>query len=99
MKLIRSLGEEAALQASWPPAEPTASPSLPDPLTLREAEVLSCLVSGKTNREIARELYLSLSTVKRHLEHILLKLKVSDRTQAAVKAIELGLVLPRRREQ
>ena len=99
MKLIRSLGEEAAAQAYWPPAEPTASASLADPLTPRETEILSCLVSGKTNREIAQELYLSLSTVKRHLEHILPKLKVSDRTQAAVKAIELGLVPPGRREQ
>jgi DNA-binding NarL/FixJ family response regulator len=71
---------------------------VPNPLTPRETEVLSYLASGKTNRQIARELHLSLSTVKRHLERILSKLKVSDRTQAAVKAIELGLVPSRRKE-
>jgi DNA-binding NarL/FixJ family response regulator len=105
MKLLRSLGEEeAAVQAARPLAEPTtsvesaASASLPNPLTPREREVLACLALGKTNRQIAQELHLSLSTVKRHLEHILSKLKVSDRTQAVVKAIELGLVPPGRRE-
>jgi DNA-binding NarL/FixJ family response regulator len=100
MKLLRSLGEEAAAQAARPHTEPpTVEPtpaSLPNPLTPRETEVLSRLASGETNRQIAQELHLSLSTVKRHLEHILDKLKVSDRTQAAVKAIELGLVPPRR---
>jgi DNA-binding NarL/FixJ family response regulator len=53
------------------------------------------IVAGKTNRQIAAELCLSLSTVKGHLERIIAKLEVSDRTQAAVRAIELGL-LPER---
>jgi DNA-binding NarL/FixJ family response regulator len=99
MRLLRSLGEEAAAQAAHPQAQPTISgpvsgpdPSLPNPLTPRETEVLSRLALGKTNRQIAEELHLSLSTVKRHLEHIISKLKVSDRTQAAVKAIEMGLL-------
>jgi DNA-binding NarL/FixJ family response regulator len=65
---------------------------MPNSLTPRETEVLVCLASGKTNRQIAKELHLSLSTVKRHLEHVLPKLKVSDRTQAAVRAGELGLL-------
>lgn len=101
MKLLRRLGEEAAAQATRPPVEPTTSkpaPSLPNPLTPRETQVLSGLASGKTNRQIAKELHLSLSTVKRHLEHILSKLKVSDRTQAAVKAVEMGLLSPPGRE-
>jgi DNA-binding NarL/FixJ family response regulator len=65
---------------------------VPDLLTPRETEVLARLASGKTNRQIAKELHVSLSTVKRHIEHILPKLKVSDRTQAAVKAREMGLL-------
>jgi DNA-binding NarL/FixJ family response regulator len=101
MTLLRRLGEEAASRSTRPSAAPTSSEtatSLPKPLTPRETEILGHLASGKTNRQIASELHLSLSTVKRHLEHILPKLKVSDRTQAAVKAIELGLVPPPRRE-
>lgn len=70
---------------------------MPNPLTPREMEVLGRLASGESNRQIAKELYLSLSTVKRHLEHIFPKLGVSDRTQAAVKAVELGLRPPGRR--
>jgi DNA-binding NarL/FixJ family response regulator len=97
MRLLRSLGEEAA----EPRAEQAASgpvAAVPNPLSPREAEVLVCLASGKTNRQIAKELHLALSTVKRHLEHILPKLNVSDRTQAAVKAVEIGLLPPPERE-
>jgi DNA-binding NarL/FixJ family response regulator len=77
---------------------PSASTvALPDgPLTRRELDVLRCLSTGATNRMIAGELHLALSTVKGHLERIIQKLEVSDRTQAAVKAIELGLVDPGR---
>jgi DNA-binding NarL/FixJ family response regulator len=61
-------------------------------LSPREREVLELLAQGQTNREIAQHLTVSLSTVKIHVEHILAKLGVSDRTQAAVRAIELGLL-------
>lgn len=61
-------------------------------LTPREIEVLQLLAQGQTNREIAGKLTLSVSTVKIHVEHILEKLSVSDRTQAAVRAVELGLI-------
>jgi len=61
-------------------------------LSPREREVLELLTKGQTNREIARKLTVSVSTVKIHVEHILAKLGVSDRTQAAVRAIEMGLV-------
>jgi DNA-binding NarL/FixJ family response regulator len=99
MSLLRRLGDEAGGQDAQPPTQPStveepAAATSPDPLTPRETEVLACLAAGKTNRKIAQELHLSLSTVKRHVEHILPKLKVSDRTQAAVKAIEMGLLLP-----
>ena len=62
------------------------------PLSPREREVLQLLTQGQTNREIAQQLIVSVSTVKIHVEHILAKLGVSDRTQAAVRAIELGLL-------
>src|SRR6266851_3301016 len=60
-------------------------------LTRREHDVLRLIVLGQTNREIAGTLNLTVSTVKTHVEHVIGKLEVSDRTQAAVRAIELGL--------
>jgi DNA-binding NarL/FixJ family response regulator len=101
MSLLRCLGEEEAARSTPPrlPPEPTsrergAATSLPNALTPREMEVLGRIALGETNRQIAEELHISLSTVKRHLERILSKLGVSDRTQAAVKAIEIGLWPP-----
>jgi DNA-binding NarL/FixJ family response regulator len=93
-RLLRRLAAEesppdylaSATEGRGPKQPPTIS------LTPRELEVLGRVVAGKTNRLIAQELHMSLSTVKRHLERIVTKLGVSDRTQAAVKAIELGLL-------
>ncbi len=62
------------------------------PLTRREGEVLQQLAQGLTNKEIAKVLGISYETVKEHVQHILRKLGVSDRTQAAVWAVKLGLV-------
>jgi DNA-binding NarL/FixJ family response regulator len=61
-------------------------------LTQREVEVMRLVVQGQTNQQIARSLLISVSTVKRHVRHIITKLGVSDRVQAAVRAIELGLL-------
>ena len=61
-------------------------------LTARESTVLQLITRGRTNREIANELGVAVGTVKAHVEHIIAKLAVSDRTQAAVRAVELGLV-------
>ena len=61
-------------------------------LTPREVEVLRLVARGQTNQQIARNLLISVSTVKRHIRHICAKLGVSDRVQAAVRAIELGLL-------
>jgi two-component system, NarL family, response regulator LiaR len=61
-------------------------------LTPREVEVLRLLSQGQTNPQIAKNLLYSVSTVKAHVRSILSKLGVSDRTQAAVRAIELGLL-------
>jgi two-component system, NarL family, response regulator LiaR len=97
MRLVRRLAEEADPPAGMP--EPSAvKQGEPGSLTSRELGVLRALATGKTNRQIAHELHLSLSTVKRHLERIISKLGVSDRTQAAVKAVELGLIDPERAE-
>jgi PAS domain S-box-containing protein len=65
-------------------------------LSAREVEVLRLLALGYTNRRISEQLCFSLSTIKNHVQSILEKLGVSDRTQAAARAVELGLVLPRR---
>jgi DNA-binding NarL/FixJ family response regulator len=61
-------------------------------LSPREAEVLRLIAHGRTNEQIARELLLSTSTVKNHVGRILTKLGASDRTQAAIIAIEFGLM-------
>lgn len=81
-------------------------PLLPDPerttrrdnllgaLTDREREVFLLLARGQSNREIASELFLSESTIKIHVGHILAKLNVRDRVQAVVVAYESGLITP-----
>lgn len=61
-------------------------------LTPREVEVLRLIAAGMSNKEIAARLSVSVATVKTHLEHILQKLQVSDRTQAAVMAVTRGLI-------
>src|SRR5690625_89919 len=59
---------------------------LHEDLTEREFEVLICIGNGMTNQEIGEKLYIGIKTVKTHVSHILSKLEVSDRTQAAVYA-------------
>jgi DNA-binding NarL/FixJ family response regulator len=61
-------------------------------LTARELEVLRLVAAGRTNREIGQVLFLSPATIKVHVERILAKLGVADRTQAAVRAVACGLV-------
>lgn len=67
-------------------------PSLPEPLSNRELEVLKLLVDGCSNQQIANQLVISLATAKTHVRNILNKLCVDDRTQAAVQAMRRGLV-------
>lgn len=61
-------------------------------LTARELEVLQCIVGGKSNRDIGIELSITEATVKTHINNILSKLGVSDRTQATTSAIQRGIV-------
>lgn len=68
----------------------TSSPH--EQLTEREMEVLLLVAQGKTNQEIADELFIALKTVKTHVSNILAKLDVQDRTQAVVYAFQNGLV-------
>lgn len=80
-------------------ASPTAGP-LPEPdialqtLTDRERQVLFLIAKGRSNNEIASELYLSEATVKTHVSRLLTKLDIRDRTQAVIYAYETGLVVP-----
>src|SRR5919202_5964605 len=60
-------------------------------LTEREEEILSLVAQGKSNQEIARQLFVSLKTVRNHVSPILLKLQVADRAQAVIRARESGL--------
>jgi DNA-binding NarL/FixJ family response regulator len=61
-------------------------------LSARESEVLGLVARGYTNQQIARKLLISVSTVKKHVRNVISKLGVSDRTQAAVRAVELGML-------
>ncbi|GLV59976.1 DNA-binding response regulator [Dictyobacter sp. S3.2.2.5] len=78
------------------PSEPAAPTSIGggdmEQLTEREREILTLLARGASNREISETLYIAGGTVKNHLSNILGKLGVRDRTQAALKARELGLL-------
>ena len=81
MRSLRGLSAEAA-----------GTPDLIEPLTSREEEVLRLLATGLPNREMAPILFVAESTIKTHVEHIIGKLGVSDRVQAAVWAARHGLL-------
>ncbi len=89
-KLLQRLANEKRGPADTP-SEPKRV-QLARSLTPRELEVLELLALGDTNRDIAESFVISLGTVKNHVEHIIAKLEVSDRTQAAVRALELGMI-------
>lgn len=72
--------------------EPKICPELVDPLSQREIEVLEHLAKGMNNRQIARQLVITIDTVKTHTGNIYGKLGVHNRTQAVIKARELGLI-------
>jgi DNA-binding NarL/FixJ family response regulator len=70
----------------------TAAPQRAFPeLTQREEEVLSLVAQGKSNQQIAQQLFVSLKTVRNHVSNILLKLQVADRAQAVIRARDAGM--------
>ena len=85
--MMRSLQQLAARGKS----DGSSGPQF-DQLTARELEVLRLVARGMSNKEIAAQLVVSVATVKTHVEHIIQKLHVSDRTQAAVAAVTHGLL-------
>ena len=74
------------------PASPTTAASLPEPLSERELDILKVLAQGHTNKEIAERLHLAEGTVKNYVTSILQKIGARDRTQAALRARELGVL-------
>ncbi len=100
--LIKCIRTSAAGESAWTREElrrvtgalatPRLAADVEVPLTQRESEVLRQLAYGLTNKEIALALHISYETVKEHVQHILRKIGVSDRTQAAVWAVRKELV-------
>jgi len=96
LRAIRDVGEgravlPPALVRHWLQGQPvsdTTPASDPDGLTEREQEVLACLGRGASNRQIADQLSLSESTVRTHVRNILGKLHLSNRTEAALYAVQ-----------
>ncbi len=89
--ITRRLIEEFVRAA---PAQGNARPAGLDELTAREVEVLQLIARGLSNAEIAKELFVSETTVKTHVAHVLMKLDLRDRVQAVVLAYESGVVQP-----
>ncbi len=93
--------EEVAATADWQSSvyvdaprtqeEPESDPGRLSRLTVREREILECIVGGQSNKEIAATLVISEKTVKNHVSNILRKLGLADRTQAAVYALKKGV--------
>jgi LuxR family maltose regulon positive regulatory protein len=65
---------------------------LPEPISERELEILGLIAAGQSNQEIADTLIIAVSTVKKHINNLYGKLAVGSRTQALVRARELGLL-------
>ncbi|MGW8256652.1 MAG: response regulator [Thermoguttaceae bacterium] len=101
-ELLAAIRSAAAGESAWTRDElrrvtgalatPRLSADVEVPLTQRESEVLRQLAYGLTNKEIAQALHISYETVKEHVQHILRKIGVTDRTQAAVWAVRKELV-------
>jgi two-component system NarL family response regulator len=93
-ELIRAIHAVRAGEKYLPPSVAAAleSSALPAGLSAREVEVLSLIVKGHGNKQIAFQLGIAEHTVKNHVKNILSKLSVDDRTQAATAAIQRGII-------
>jgi LuxR family maltose regulon positive regulatory protein len=91
-RLARSFDQNTAVTQPNAARSTPVAPGLVEPLSQREMEVLRLLAAGKPNQQIARELVVSLHTVKKHVTHVLEKLGAANRTEATARARELGLI-------
>jgi LuxR family transcriptional regulator, maltose regulon positive regulatory protein len=91
-RLLRAFEHQPAPGAPSARGRGAGIPGLVEALSERELEVLRLLATGRPNREIAGELYVTVDTVKKHVTHILEKLGAANRTQATARARELGLL-------
>ena len=87
--LVRACGQSNAVPRTLAVG---ASPGLVEPLTDRELEVLRLIAAGRSNQRIAHDLVVALDTVKKHVTHVLGKLGAANRTEAAARARQLGLI-------
>jgi DNA-binding NarL/FixJ family response regulator len=92
LSLESDLGVEALLESARTEAQPEAKKVLPDELTDREGQVLRLMAAGKTNQQIADELFIAPNTVANHVKNILSKTQTANRTEAAAYASSRGLV-------
>ncbi|CAB1367955.1 response regulator [Denitratisoma oestradiolicum] len=90
-KLIHGVRQSIKTREQGSPSEPIGKPDS-ERLSPREKEILGCLARGESNKEIARLLDVAESTVKIHVQSILRKLNLTSRVQAAVYAVEHGIV-------
>ena len=97
-RLLMRLAREAPKEEDAQEEDAQEETSLPGSLSPRETEVLRLTAQGHTNQQIGGGLLISVSTVKKHVQSIISKLGVSDRTQAAVRAVELGVLAERGRQ-
>jgi NarL family two-component system response regulator LiaR len=86
-----SLGPRIAQKLMREIQKTSVAPKTEEPLTVRELEVLKLVAEGLTNQEIAEKLVISEKTVRTHMTHILAKLHLANRTQAALYALREGL--------
>jgi len=91
-KVVAEFSRMSDLETSAGSTTAVAQQDLVEPLSERELEILGVLATGASNREIANKLFITEGTVKNHVTNILGKLGVRDRTQAALKAKDMGLI-------
>lgn len=90
--VARTLVKAAGRRLSEPAKPPRNRCHNPFQLSERERDVLALLVYGLSNQQMADKLHIGAETVKTHMRHLMEKMKVTDRTQAAVKAVKEGLI-------
>lgn len=90
--LLTTVTEQDRTRSEDEGKQPRHAQPLLDPLSERELEVLRLIAAGASNEEIAGQLVIAISTVKRHVSNIFGKLEVSNRTQAVIRAQSIGLL-------